>query len=100
MNKKTILMAIMLTLNSSYLAGAIGCMDNSYHTKRKNDHKEYHYVQCNCPCHKYRSSFVRGKCPKCGHYHDPGEFEILTYAELKEKYNLDDENYEGEEAKK
>ncbi|MFC1841443.1 hypothetical protein ACFLYA_00020 [Candidatus Dependentiae bacterium] len=88
MNKKYILLAIMLIANAYTLWGRIGCMDNSYHTKKKNDHKTYHYVQCNCPCHKYRNSFVRGQCPRCGHYHDPGEFQPSTYTELKKRCTI------------
>jgi len=80
--KKIILIATLLLLHTSAAVGEIGCMDDSYHTKKACDHKLYHYVRCNCPCHKYRKSFVRGKCPKCGHYHDPGEFHILTYADF------------------
>jgi len=74
---------LLLLANTNTLFAAIGCMDNSYHTKQKIDYKTYHYVQCNCPCHKYASSFVRGKCPKCGHYHDPGDFEVLTSADIR-----------------
>lgn len=86
--KKIILTSIM-ALNSTSLSGAIGCMDDSYHVERKNDPKTYHYVKCNCPCDKYSASFVRGKCPRCGHYHDPKDFNTQSYADLKKKFNLD-----------
>ena len=86
--KKIILTSIMF-LNSTNLSGAIGCLDDSYHVERKNDPKTFHYVKCNCDCSKYAASFVRGKCPQCGHYHDPKDFSTLSYAELKKKFNLD-----------
>jgi len=82
MKKKLIFFISITFLNTGALFGAIGCMDNSFHTKVKFDHKQYHYVQCNCPCHKYINSFVKGECPECGHYHDPEDFEILTPADI------------------
>lgn len=50
--------------------GQIGCMDNSKHTDISDgyDYKTLHYVQCNCPCHKYRHLHRKGKCFKCRHY--------------------------------
>ncbi|KKP29228.1 MAG: hypothetical protein UR12_C0012G0016 [candidate division TM6 bacterium GW2011_GWF2_30_66] len=88
-NVKKIILVSITILNSTNLYSSIGCMDDSYHTKRKNDPKTYHYVKCNCPCHKYSASFVRGKCPQCGHYHDPKDFNPSSYEELKKKFNLD-----------
>jgi len=82
MKKKITLFISIILLNTGTLLGQIGCMDNSFHTKLQFDHKQYHYVQCNCPCHQYISSFVKGKCPQCGHYHDPKDFEILTSADI------------------
>lgn len=53
----------------------IGCMDNSHHLQQKYDSKEYHYVQCNCPCDRYaavgKKAPSRNQCLECGHYHDP-----------------------------
>ena len=80
--RKTILFISSILFSTNSLFGTIGCMDNSYHIKQKFDHKRYHYVQCNCPCHKYINSFVKGVCPQCGHYHDPRDFEVLTYADI------------------
>jgi len=73
---KTIIF-ILLSLTTHCIFGAIGCMDNSRRLKERPDYKDYRYVKCNCPCHKYISSFDRGKCPECGHYHDPGEFKVV-----------------------
>jgi len=86
--KRIILTSIMI-LNSTNLSCSIGCMDDSYHVERKNDPKTFHYVQCNCNCRKYATSVVRGKCSQCGHYHDAKDFDVLSYAELKKKFNLD-----------
>lgn len=53
------------------LIAAPECMDNSYHLTQV-DHKEYHVVQCNCPCEKrYTILAQRGICCKCGHFRDP-----------------------------
>ena len=51
----------------------IGCMDTSKHTKIKDgyDYKTLHYVECSCPCHKYRHLMRKGKCFKCRHYVKP-----------------------------
>jgi len=79
--KKTIFILLIVALtHTNSMQPAIGCMDKSYHVKKKYDYKVYHYVQCNCPCHKYVHSFDRGICPQCGHYHDPGEFNVLAPA--------------------
>lgn len=67
----------------------IGCMDKSSHLKEKFDYKGYRYVQCNCPCKKHAISSERGICKKCGHYHDPGRFEILHFTENKEIKKVD-----------
>lgn len=62
----------------------VGCMDNSYHMKHAADHKTYHYVQCNCTCKHHKMSTDRGICSKCGHYRDPGSFEVVRYNAKKE----------------
>ncbi len=54
-------------------------MDNSRHLEECYDHKEYHLVQCNCPCWKYKSIANRNQCLKCRHYHDA---EPLQFAQL------------------
>jgi hypothetical protein len=78
MNK--LLCALMLiTVGGMPLIAAVGCMDNSYHLKHTVDHKTYHYVQCNCDCAHHTNSTDRGICSQCGHYRDPGKFEIVHY---------------------
>jgi len=63
------------------LSAAPGCLDNSWHLTQMFDHKEYHYVDCNCPCEKrYAISAHRGQCSKCGHYRDPIETDIIKKA--------------------
>lgn len=65
---------------SLLLVGAVpalakpGCMDNSWHLKRKFDDKTYHYVECNCPCDSWRAKGfyapLKHKCLECGHTHE------------------------------
>ena len=55
------------------------CMDNSYHANRCEatyDYKNYHYVQCDCPCERYARSLERGTCRRCLHYHIPRDTKI------------------------
>ncbi len=61
------------------LIGQIGCMDKSKHLNEKYDYKTYHYVHCTCDCQRYAQSSDRGLCSECGHYHDPGSWEIVGY---------------------
>jgi len=70
----TLAMLSVLAINQNY--AAIGCQEKSWHLKKKYDHKVYHYVQCNCPCHKYPQR-ADGTCSKCGHRHDPGQGFII-----------------------
>ncbi|MCL4229531.1 hypothetical protein KJZ61_02460 [Candidatus Dependentiae bacterium] len=50
----------------------IGCMSKSYKLAKNFDHKQYHYVKCECPCKQYPHYFHKGyRCSKCGHAHDP-----------------------------
>lgn len=53
-----------------------GCMDNSYHLKQKFDPKEWHEVECNCPCDYYAmrglKTDIKSKCLECDHAHNPG----------------------------
>lgn len=54
------------------------CMDNSWHLEKANDNKEYHIVQCNCPCAKRHKILAdRGMCSQCGHFRDPKPFIIM-----------------------
>jgi hypothetical protein len=70
-----VLSAILLLLGvSAYNWSKPGCMDNSWHLKKKFDDKTYHYVQCNCPCDTYRAQGfyapMKHKCLECGHKHE------------------------------
>ena len=68
---KKYIMMMLLFLVSQPTAASIGCMDNSWHLKKSPDYKTYHYVSCNCPCERYTLLENRGKCPRCGHFHNP-----------------------------
>lgn len=56
-----------------------GCMDNSLHASQKYpytcekecDLKQFHHVECSCPCERYGFDPVKYTCLKCGHYHCP-----------------------------
>jgi hypothetical protein len=63
---------ICMLLAHAYLGAEIGCMDNSYHLAQDNDTKTYHYVNCTCPCKRYKHYFYKGwHCSQCKHAHDP-----------------------------
>ena len=74
------------------LFGDVGCMDNSWHLKRSPDYKNYHYVECRCPCKQQTILENRGQCLRCGHYHSPRDFDfMITSAGKKQaKSSLDD----------
>ena len=78
---------LFVLVSTTILRAEIGCMTKSKHLESAFDYKNYHYVQCNCPCWKYETSSDRGICSQCGHYHEPRRFEILhiTQDEKEEK---------------
>lgn len=86
MKIKTILCALMLFL-PYLLISEPGCMDNSWHLDKKNDTKEYHYVQCNCDCKHQKILPDRGKCLMCGHYRYPRPFIIIKKNDLAQVSN-------------
>lgn len=49
------------------------CMDNSWYLCKRYDYKEYHPVECNCDCSKYKQLSDRGRCAHCSHYHMNGD---------------------------
>lgn len=70
----------IITLLSTSIYAAPGCMDNSYHLTQKFDNKEYHYVQCNCPCEKeYKIMPARAQCAKCLHCRVPKSMIFVSY---------------------
>lgn len=66
------------------------CMDNSWYLEKENDLKEYHHVQCNCPCGKYDRNETyqlladRNRCFQCGHFHDPRPIASRSSTSVKE----------------
>lgn len=69
---------IIATLYIGTLYTAPGCLDNSYHLTQAFDYKNYHLVQCNCPCEKqYKILSKRAQCSKCLHYRDPYVWDLL-----------------------
>ncbi len=91
MKKVMFIFLVLSLISTNTIYPAIGCQAKSYHLKKKYDYKVYHYVQCNCQCHKYAHSFERGKCSQCGHYHDPGEFNVLAPVSVEETKRKNDE---------
>lgn len=73
---------VMISIQSFGIFAAADCIDNSWYMEREIDLKEYHYVQCTCPCGKYtrNETFTiladRNRCFKCGHFHDPRPLKI------------------------
>lgn len=63
---KNMLLGLLL-VTTSHVFSCPGCMDNSWHLQRPFDTKEYHPVECNCPCRKL--NIARGECTECGHKH-------------------------------
>ena len=86
MKKIEIALTLSFLLAFMVVKPKVGCVDNSYHLKQKYDSKEYHYVECNCPCDTHAAfglkSKYRNKCLECGHYHyaDPQSFPIQKNA--------------------
>jgi len=72
-------LTIALFLTTAQLSSAPGCMDNSRHLTELNDSKEYHFVECNCPC-KTRIA-KQDRCIECRHAHKPVTIEILSNAQ-------------------
>lgn len=57
------------------LDAKVGCMDNSYHLSEPFDNKDYHYVECNCPCKTQLDE--RNMCVECRHYHEPKPWVVV-----------------------
>lgn len=88
---------ILILLLSNQLNAAVGCIDDSYHIKRERfyqriepsirtsltvlrnenerplDSKDWHPVECSCPCEQYRAGYIKpttfaeGYCAICQH---------------------------------
>jgi|GEM_PF-2840467 len=77
---QTLVLVISLISLHYDIVCRIGCISNGAHlgdknVRRRYDTKEYHYVQCNCPC-----VMLLGKkqtCAQCGHRHDQRRLIII-----------------------
>lgn len=69
---------LCLITYSCFNMAQIGCMDNSKHadTCLGYDYKNYHYVQCSCPCYRYPHLLDRDTCARCGHFHEVNSLDI------------------------
>lgn len=71
------LLFICVSIVSPFIIAAPDCLDNSWHMQKRGDLKDYHSVQCNCPCgiftssNNYRILADRNMCFKCKHYRNP-----------------------------
>lgn len=76
MNKKIILLLIMVFGTNLMINAKPGCLSNSYELKQKYDPKEYHEVICYCPCDYWAMRGLKtdqkSQCLQCGHAHNPG----------------------------
>ncbi len=60
--------AIAALLWSCIVSARIGCLHNSLDLEvKKYDPKEYHPVNCTCPCEAKYVMCPNGKCSECGH---------------------------------
>lgn len=78
--KKLIQMGILLISTPFLSHAAIGCMSRSANLDSSYDYKNYHYVQCNCPCgssSRYAILSPQGICRECGHYHELKPIHII-----------------------
>ena len=73
----TILLLSSMILASIQMHGQTGCIDNSKHLEEI-DHKDLHFVSCNCDCKRYPQLADRNKCTKCGHFHDIEPYIIVS----------------------
>lgn len=71
---------LILCIVSPALEATIGCMSKGYHAHRRQrldspckpfDQKELRYVQCDCPCERYRYDVRQGRCVNCWHFRKP-----------------------------
>lgn len=80
MKKCTVIIALILSfvcITSAVINATVGCMAHSHHLVQKYDHKEYHFVSCNCPCLSQDRIARKNKCRRCGHAHDPRKIIII-----------------------
>lgn len=56
---------------------AVGCMDSSHYLTQAIDHKELHYVSCDCACDSSKLLRTHGTCLFCQHVHMPREWIIM-----------------------
>lgn len=65
-----IIFTMILGINAYlHLNASVGCLDTSWNLRKCCDTKEYHEVECLCPCWKYKTSPDRNQCMRCLHYH-------------------------------
>lgn len=73
--KKIIL--IILMMHSIPATCAVGCMDTSHYLEQEIDHKDLHYVSCDCACDQEKILKTLGTCLQCNHIHMPREWIIM-----------------------
>ena len=85
MNNSRIFFLLLLATSTS-IYGSPACLDNSWHLEKRYDSKNFHSVDCNCPCEKqYKIMEYRGKCSKCEHFRVPKQIEFISCARTASK---------------
>lgn len=89
----------MIGIQFLSIFAASDCLDNSWYMEREIDLKEYHHVQCNCPCGKYTRSEMfniladRNRCFKCGHFHDSRPLPIADKSTVETTTDINQVDY-------
>jgi len=77
----TAIILVLVSLHTLPVHSSHTCLNNTRKLTQRYDNKEYHLVDCDCPCSKY-TSYERGQCSKCGHYHESQNIVILETKDM------------------
>lgn len=72
---------LLITFISSTLYGSPYCLDNSEHLEKAYDDKEWHSVECYCPCNIIKGS----RCLECGHLQNARTYKIAQSTDANTK---------------
>lgn len=68
---KTVILVAAATSFSAY--ARINCINNTWNFQKRYDNKEYHLVECLCPC-----ADTLERCQECGHLHLSQSWKIIS----------------------
>lgn len=64
-------LVVIFLLCCPALLARVGCLHNSLDLEQKKyDYKEYHPVDCTCPCEEQHIIYPNGMCSECRHRRD------------------------------